>query len=63
MHALLEWETTGLDSFFDPALGDRAELRAFGETVARLVDPGVASLEAERGLPHADGERVEFSPL
>jgi alkylation response protein AidB-like acyl-CoA dehydrogenase len=65
MHALAEWESTRLESFFDPALssGDEAldeRLRAFGETVAQVVDPAVAELETRRDLPATDGERVEF---
>ena len=64
--ALDEWEASRPTTFFDPALltGDPeldARLREFGETVAQVIDPAVAELEAGRDLPATDGERVEFA--
>ena len=64
MDPLEPWETTRPETFFDPAL-DRLELdglRAFGATVAQVIDPAVAGLEARRDRPVTDGERVEFDP-
>ena len=62
--ALAEWESTRPSTFYDPAL-DRLRLerlRAFGETVAQVVEPAVTELEARRDLPRTDGVRVAFAP-
>ena len=61
---LAEWEATRPTDFFDPAL-DRLGiegLRVFGETVARVIEPAVAELEAGRDRPSTDGEQVDFDP-
>ena len=61
---LAEWESTRPTSFYDPAL-DRLGidgLRGFGETVARVIEPAVATLEARRDRPMTDGHRVVFDP-
>jgi alkylation response protein AidB-like acyl-CoA dehydrogenase len=62
--ALAEWESTRPETFYDPAL-DRLGidgLREFGETVARVIDPAVATLESRRDRPMTDGHRVVFDP-
>ena len=55
-----------MNGFYDPALAGRDDevdgrLRAFGRVVAEVIEPRVAMLEAERGLPATDGARVEFA--
>ena len=62
--ALAEWESSRPDTFYDPALDHLGieGLREFGETVARVVDPAVAKLEARRDRPMTDGHRVVFDP-
>jgi acyl-CoA dehydrogenase len=53
-----------VDTFWGPDLGrwfgDSPRLVAFGEVVAREIDPLV--YELERNGPRTDGERVEFHP-
>jgi hypothetical protein len=62
--ALAEWESTRPDTYYDPALDRLAidELAAFGETVAKVIDPAVAVLESRRDRPMTDGHRVVFDP-
>jgi acyl-CoA dehydrogenase len=49
-----------MESFHDPALGDDARLVAFGRTVARVIDPEVAALEAQGGPRLGAYSEVEF---
>jgi hypothetical protein len=49
-----------MESFPAPALGDDARLVAFGETVARVIDPEVAALEAQGGPRLGPDSEVEF---
>jgi alkylation response protein AidB-like acyl-CoA dehydrogenase len=64
--ALERWRATRPPTFYDDALGRarpelEGRLRAFGEAVARVVDPAVARLEARRDLPRLGPEdEVEF---
>ncbi|HEV8687901.1 MAG TPA: acyl-CoA dehydrogenase family protein [Gaiellaceae bacterium] len=51
-----------MESFYDARLGDDPRLREFGATVAQVIEPAVAELEARRDLPATDGEGVEFHP-
>ncbi len=53
--------------FYDPALDElgpevAGRLRVFATTVGEIVEPAVASLEAQRDLPATDGEHVRFAP-
>ena len=64
-NALAAWEESTPRTLYDAALesGDEqldGRLRAFGETVAQVVEPAVALLEARRDLPATDGEAVAF---
>ena len=64
--ALAEWESSRPATFYDEPLDRRASrdeaarLRAFGETVAQVVDPAVAEVESRRDLPRTDGAAVQF---
>jgi acyl-CoA dehydrogenase len=63
--ALAAWEESAPTTFFDERLdlGDEEldrRLRAFGETVAQVVEPAVALVETRRDLPATDGESVAF---
>jgi hypothetical protein len=49
-----------METFYDPALGEDARLVAFGETVARVIDPEVAALEAQGGPRLGPDSEVEF---
>jgi acyl-CoA dehydrogenase len=75
--ALARWEASRPDNFYDASpflrsalafhLGDEGlaaldpRLRAFGATVATVVDPAVAAIEGRHRVPHVDqSQRVLF---
>jgi acyl-CoA dehydrogenase len=77
--ALAHWEASRPDNFYDatPFLASaltahlnedtlaeiEPRLRAFGATVAGVVEPAVAALEARRDIPTVDdGQTVTFAP-
>ena len=49
-----------MDTYFDPTLGNDPRLAAFGQTVAQVVEPEVAALEAQGGPRLGADATVEF---
>jgi alkylation response protein AidB-like acyl-CoA dehydrogenase len=63
--AIARWEASRPGNYYDgnallAAYVDDPQVQAFGETVARVVEPAVASIEQRQALPSLDGNDVVF---